>query len=440
MNLSYRINKAWRSLTTEGPVVFSRKLARFVPWAVRRTHAKLNPYLPEALKARGARANAEYAFLSNPIFQVTSNDIALSKQVQASSKGDSITSATWFVPYFDHLAFGGIQTIFRFINGFAERGVHNRIVIYDNRFVNPVTMKAEIVASFPALVDADLVILTQGTDKVEDLPATDIGVCTIWMSAYFLLRFNQTHRKYYFIQDYEPLFYPGGSTFALAESTYRFGFNGIVNTPGLLRAVNQRHGLEGVSFTPAIDGRYYYPPTEPKANKRVKIFFYARPNNPRNAFELGILIIQNLIRRYGDRIEIITAGAEWNEGSYGLKGLITNLGLLHGLNQVGELYRSCDIGFVYMLSKHPSYQPFEFMASGMATVTNNNEDNLWFLRDGTNCLIAEPSAAAMAEKIGWLIDDEALRHKIQAGGAKSISTDWEKQVDLVWNDVRKSPR
>ena len=277
---------------------------------------------------------------------------------------------------------------------------------------------------------------------VDDILARVPGVSFVYnsVSAYFMLRFNQTKRKYYFIQDYEPLFYSGGSTYALAESTYRFGFNGIVNTPGLLRAVNQRHGLEGVSFVPAIDNRYYFAPEKGKLNKRIRIFFYARPNNPRNAFELGVLIIQQLIELYSDRIEIITAGAKWDESKYELKGKITNLGLINGLSEVGKLYRSCDIGFVYMLSKHPSYQPFEFMASGMATVTNNNEDNLWFLRDGTNCLIAEPSAAAMAEKIGWLIDDENLRHKIQDGGYKSVSTDWESKVETIWNDVIKSQR
>jgi len=134
------------------------------------------------------------------------------------------------------------------------------------------------------------------------------------------------------------------------------------------------------------------------------------------------------------------AGAEWNEREFGLSGLITNLGRLNGIDEVAKLYRTCDIGFVYMLSKHPSYQPFEFMASGMATVTNNNEDNLWFLQDGTNCLIAEPSAAAMAEKIGWLIEDPKLLAKIQEGGYKSVTTDWQRQIDLVWNDISKSAR
>jgi O-antigen biosynthesis protein len=256
-----------------------------------------------------------------------------------------------------------------------------------------------------------------------------------------LLRFNQTKRKYYFIQDYEPLFYEGGSTYALAESTYRFGFKGIVNTPGLLKALNQRHGLEGISFTPAVDSRYYYPPdADDEDRKKIRIFFYARPNNPRNAFNLGILIIDDLLKKYGDKIEIVTAGSEWKEKKFDLKKKVVNLGLLKNLEAVGDLYRSCDIGFVYMLSKHPSYQPFEFMACGMTTVTNRNEDNLWLLKDGENCLLAEPSPAAMAEKIGWLIEDEKLRSKIRQGGYKTVSSDWNSQLELIWNDITKSKK
>ncbi|MDB5178139.1 MAG: hypothetical protein JWN01_82 [Patescibacteria group bacterium] len=439
MRLKHRLEKARHSLVNEGPVVFSKKLVKFVPWAARRTYAKASPYLPESIRARGIKYNDQYQFLSSPIFQISSEDIARSKAVQEQPKPERIATATWFVPYFDHLHFGGNYTIFRFMNGMAEKGVKPRIVIYDRPLFDHKAMKADIARNFPALKDAELKVIDLTKDRIEDLPPTDIAFCTIWMSAYCLLRFNQTKRKYYFAQDYEPLFYEGGATYALAESTYRFGFYGVVNTPGLLRAIHQRHGMEGISFVPAVDARYF-PPEQPRHNKQVKIFFYARPGAPRNAFELGVLIIQKLIQQYGDRIEIVTAGAAWKEREYGLQGLITNLGRLGSIDEVAKLYRTCDIGFVYMLSKHPSYQPFEFMASGVATVTNNNEDNLWFLKDGTNCLIAEPSPAAMAEKIGWLIDDEALRSKIQQGGHESVTSDWQTQIDIIWNDITKSPR
>ena len=52
-----------------------------------------------------------------------------------------------------------------------------------------------------------------------------------------------------------------------------------------------------------------------------------RPGQARNAFELELVVIRRIVRTYGDRIEIVTAGAEWDEGDFDLNGRITNLGL-----------------------------------------------------------------------------------------------------------------
>lgn len=378
----------------------------------------------------------EYEFLSNKIFNITDDDIKKSNDAIKSELPKKIATANWFVPNFGHLKFGGIYTIFRFIEKLSIEGIENRIIIYDNPGINKKSLESEIKNNFPKLNNYEIIIFDHSKDDVNSLPKCDLAFCTFWISAYILLKFNKTKRKYYFIQDYEPLFYAGGSTSALAESTYRFGFRGLVNTPGLLAAVNNRHGLQGISFIPAVDQTLYYPDFK-QSNKKVKIFFYARPENPRNAFNLGIIIINDLLAKYGDKIEIVTAGAEWNEAAYGLSNKITNLGLLKSLADVAELYRKCDIGFVYMLSKHPSYQPFEFMASGVATVTNNNEDNLWLLQNGYNCILAEPSPTAMAEGIGRLVEDDKLRKKIAKNGHKSLGYTWEQQTETIWNDIKQ---
>ena len=91
-----------------------------------------------------------------------------------------------------------------------------------------------------------------------------------------------------------------------------------------------------------------------------------------------------------------------------------------------------------MLSKHPSYQPLEFMASGVATVTNFNSDNLWLLRDGENCLLAEPSPHAMADAVGRLVEDVDLRTRIVQGGLASVSRDWSTQLERLWSFLRQA--
>ncbi len=398
--------------------------------------SKMKRKLPYTAKI-SQEQHEEYSFVSNPIFLINSEDIKKSKEVTRRKLG-KIKTANWFVPNFDHINFGGIFTIFRFIEKLSIEGVNNRIIIYDYPGFDVDRLKDDIAERFPRLRDYEVIIYDNAVQTLEELPACDIAFCTFWISAYLLLKFNKTKRKYYFIQDYEPLFYAGGSTYALAESTYRFGLKGVVNTPGLLAAVNQRHGMEGVSFIPAVDQTLYRPLTHKRKDGKVKVFFYARPNNPRNAFNLCIGIIRILLDTYGGKVEIITAGAKWDEAAYGLGGRIRNLGLLQSLDEVADLYRNCDIGVVYMLSKHPSYQPFEFMASGMATVTNNNEDNLWLLKDGVNCLLSEPSPAAMAEAVGRLIEDEGLREAIAKRGLEALSYTWTQQLETIWNEIKNN--
>ncbi|NTU72758.1 glycosyltransferase family 4 protein [Candidatus Roizmanbacteria bacterium] len=421
------IRKAVGIYRNQGAKVLIKKASKYFKY-------KSNFLYGNVFVKKNHNLTQEYNFVSNPIFQITESDIKSSHNATSRQLPKKIKTANWFVPNFDHIKFGGVFTIFRFIEKLSIEGVENRIIIYDNPSFNSEKLREEIGENFSKLVKYKVIIFDMNNDGIDAIPSSDISFCSFWTSAYVLLKFNRTKRKYYFIQDYEPLFYPGGSTYALAESTYRFGFRGLVNTPGLLAAVNSRHGMEGISFIPAVDQSLYYPIN--KLNDKIRVFFYARPNNPRNAFNLGIVIIKKLLENYADRIEIVTAGANWNEKDYDLSGKITNYGLLKNLNEVADLYRNCDIGFVYMLSKHPSYQPFEFMASGVATVTNNNEDNLWLLKDGYNCLISEPSPAAMAEKIGLLIENEKLRNKIIKNGLNSLGYTWGQQTDMVWNDIR----
>jgi O-antigen biosynthesis protein len=405
--------------------------------AASRTFRKVAPQLARRLRPHVTYSQdyvslaRRHVPLSHPLFQLTQADLAASARSAAPAPGPP-GSVVWLVPHFWHAAFGGIYTIFRFASGFAERGARTHIVIFDTADADVAALKEKMVASFPSLAGATVQAFDVESGSTDTLPSTDVAICTLWPSAYVLLKFNRVGRKYYFVQDYEPLFYPAGPNYALAESTYRFGFTGIVNTPGLLAALEQRHGMEGLAFVPAVDSRYVEPDDRDVASGRVRIFFYARPTNERNAFPLCVAIIEQLLDRYGPRIEILTAGSVWDEAEYGLAGRVTNLGLLDGLDAVSALYRTCDIGVVYMLSKHPSYQPLEFMASGMATVTNRNEDNLWLLRDGENCLLAEPSPAAMTEQVGRLVDDPSLRARIQRGGAATISRDWEAEVQRVW--------
>jgi glycosyltransferase involved in cell wall biosynthesis len=342
-----------------------------------------------------------------------------------------IRSVMWLLPFFHHVYFGGTHTLLRFADHFARvHGISTHFHCYDVGADRVGEMRDKIAAAFPALAGATF---TSGHAAPEELPACDAAIATLWSSAYPLLRLRGARAKFYFVQDNEPQFYPAGAASGFVEETYRLGIPGIVNTPGLAD-VYRSYGNPAVSFVPAVDRERYHPSEHPRdPNAPVRVFFYARPSTPRNAFGLGLTSLAKLKETHGDRVEIVCAGENWNPAQFGVADRIQNLGVLGSLDAVAALYRSCDIGLVFMHTKHPSYQPFEFMASGMATVSNLNPATTWLLRDGENCLLTPPLPTPTAERLGRLVADTELRQRISAAGIETVGHfHWDEQIEKVW--------
>ncbi len=303
----------------------------------------------------------------------------------------------WFLPTFEH-AYGGIYTILRFAEHFHnEKGIENNFIICgaeENALANA---KDAITKVFPSLANQKTLHLSDS--YLGNVPDSDISVATYWTTAYHLLKFNRTKGKFYFIQDYEPLFFLASFTYGLAEATYRFGFHEIINTVGVCNEVTRGNGGIAEYFTPCVDSKVFYPPqqSEAETDKPFTIFFYGRPN-PRNGFELGIQSLKQLKEKYGNRVKIFSAGSKWNQEIYDSEGEIENLGVLP-YEKTGGLYRSCDLGVVFMFTKHPSYLPFELMACGCPVLTNRNAATTWLLKDNINCALAEPTVSAVCERI-----------------------------------------
>ena len=347
----------------------------------------------------------------------------------------SLGAATWFIPHFDHVYRGGIHTIMRFADHFTQKqNTLNHFVVYGRDRGDVEGMSVQIAEAYPRLRFEMHLLPKYGAEA--ELPSADIGICTLWTSAYHLLRYNQCRGKFYLVQDFEPAFTSANSVYGLIEETYRFGFSGIANTPGVAEAYGA-YGNEVVAFLPAVDRTVYYPPVE-RDEGPMRIVFYGRPNNPRNGFELGSEALSEAKRRHGDRVEIYSAGAEFIEADHGLDGVLTNLGVLANTQEVADLYRRADIGLVFMYTKHPSYQPLEYMACGTATVTNYNEANSWLLEHGHNAMCVAPTVTAVADAVSTLIENSELRSRVVSAGLETAAaTRWEDQLEIVNRYVTK---
>ena len=94
-------------------------------------------------------------------------------------------------------------------------------------------------------------------------------------------------------------------------------------------------------------------------------------------------------------------------------------------------------GLVFMFSAHPSYQPFEFMASGCVTITNDNPRNRWLLKDGENAILVEPTVSCVASKIIQVLENPELRARVAAGGLATVSSlNWPDALEKIYRYVR----
>ena len=351
-----------------------------------------------------------------------------------------IKRVAWFIPPFPHVYRGGAYTIMRFAHHVAKTyGVKNCFVVCDASGANIDNLIQQTREEFPQ-INSEWHVHSYN-DTAKTIPACDIGICTLWTTAYELATYERCKGKFYLMQDYEPVFEAGSEIYGLIEETYRFGFNGLCNSQGVAGAYRSYGNQHILGFDPAVDRTIYYPLDRPRDRNRIRIVFYGRPTNVRNAFVLGEQALMEIKSIYGDDVEIITVGAAYGDDATPLSGAAYNLGVLPSLESVAQLYRTCDIGLVFMFSKHPSYQPLEYMASGCVTVTNINEANTWLLRDRENCLLVPPTVTGIVDSLRGIIDNAHLREKIVQGGLETVrKLDWAVVEDQVGRFLIKGER
>ena len=347
---------------------------------------------------------------------------------------DPPATAAWFIPDAPHVLKGGVRTIFTTAQHFSRRwGTANRfvVVVRPGEEVDVEGMEASLRRHFADL-KATVEVHRLG-EPVADMPPADIGICSLWTTAYVLAKFNQTKKKFYFVQDFEPIFYPAGAVYGAIEATYRFGFSCIANTEGVASRYRE-YSDDVMSFVPGVDRAVFREDPEKRAPSRpAKVMFYGRPVNDRNGFGLGMTTLLRLKERMGSDVDIVSAGADWDEEDYGLAGVVRNLGLLGSLDEVAALYRQSDLGLVFMFTPHPSYQPLEYMASGCVAVTNRNAANGWLLRDGENCLAVEPIPEVIArEMCDLLTKDDGRWARLREGGLQTVDAlTWDRALSDI---------
>lgn len=333
---------------------------------------------------------------------------------------DQQKSINWFIPPFG-FGSGGHTTIFRTINFLEQQGyVCNIIIVGEPRPASVEVAKKQINEWFFKLraevfLDMSLV------------PDAKIAMATSWQTAYFVRNYKKSNHKCYFVQDFEPSFYAMGSEYVWAEETYRFGFKGITAGDWLKNTMINSYGMEAISFGFSYEKEFYKPQPKPNGVGR-NVFFYARPPTQRRGFELGMMVLAEVVKRLPD-VGVVFAG--WDISNYEIPFRHKNAGTVTR-EELPKLFSECDVALVLSLT-NLSLLPLELMACGIPVVSNKNACAEWMLNQDNSCL-AHPTVDKLADGICKVLDSSVYRERLIANGLEFASrTNWDIELKKISN-------
>jgi O-antigen biosynthesis protein len=318
---------------------------------------------------------------------------------------------------------GGHTTMFRMMRSLEAAG--HRCVLYlcDDKPCDVPRHTATVRSGWPQ-VEAEV------RDVLAGVRGVDALVATSWQTAHVLARqaADVPAHRFYFVQDYEPYFYPASSASVLAEDTYRFGFHGITAGGWLADELATRHGMAADPFPFGADTDVY---RLDNAGSRPGVVFYARPSAPRRGYELGILALEVFARRhpeteihlFGDRVQVRR-----------LPFRATVHGKL-GTGALNTLYNTCRAGLSLSFT-NVSLIPWELLAAGAVPVVNDAPHNRRVL-DNSHVVWAAPTPQALADALDAVFAEPDVAGRARAASASVGRMTWEAAGKVVVEAIER---
>ncbi|WP_257554412.1 glycosyltransferase family 4 protein [Sphingobium sp. CFD-2] len=225
---------------------------------------------------------------------------------------------------------------------------------------------------------------------------------------------------FYFVQDFEPAFYPMGSEYILAENTYRRNLYAITSGPWCAQILRRDYGMEADSFQFPVDKGVYNLAAGKGQPRSKRLIFFAKPEMHRRCFEIGGMALRHFHHLRPD-YEILffgSNGAKDHQQDYP----VTYLDVVPTLKDLAQLYVTSTAGLAFSTT-NPSLVPYEMMACGLPVIDLDrpgNEVNYDNRRD--IALLADADPLRMARAIADLLDDPAELAARSAAGLKFVST------------------
>ncbi len=349
--------------------------------------------------------------------------------------------------------FGGISTALSFFQNLTDKlKCDSRIIVIDREIEkrDMISLEGYQIIDWKEKSDAtkQLVDFTIRQRKTLMVRESDAFIATSWWSAYILesiidwqnKNYNNQYRSlFYFIQDYEPGFYPWSSKYVMAESTYKMKIPtiGIFNSKLLYEFFLEKGYCfkKAWYFDPVLneDLKCFFDRADLSVPRKKQIIIYGRPNTSRNAFEL----IMESLRIWGEKEknakdwEIYSLGEKFPDIKIGNGVVIKSLGKLT-LEEYAKIMLETKVGISLMISPHPSYPPLEMSTFGIQTITNCFENKN--LNEYKNIICLENcSTNSLADMIY-----KVCREEIKGTGEKDIfkcNSSFSDVIEASYNEI-----
>lgn len=312
------------------------------------------------------------------------------------------------------LGSGGHTTMFRMIEGLEAAGVECVLFLYDRHNGDIAAQAATVRRGWPG-------VRAQVRSAEAGITGVDACFATSWESAHVLAtRSAPDLRRLYFIQDYEPYFYPRGSLYALAEDSYRFGFRHVALGEMVAGTIRDEIGAPSDVVPFGCDNdAYRLLPTAP----RTGVVFYSKPDVPRRGYAHIKLALEEFHRRhpeqeihaYGDKVSDLAVPVTWHGRLWP-----------HELN---DLYNRT-LGGIAMSFTNITLVAGEMLSAGNIPVVNDSSFARAVL-DNPHIAWARPTPRAIAEALCRVVEEPDPEARARAAAA-SVQTGWaQTQAALV---------
>ena len=301
---------------------------------------------------------------------------------------------------------GGHTTLFRMVRYLEEHGYTNRVYFYnasgsDHRYFEDVVRN---YYGFDGPVE----------DVARGMEDAHFVIATSWPTAYAAFNARSAGKRFYFIQDFEPDFYPAGSLRAFAENTYRMNFSGISIGRAFAKKIAEEFGMDVATFAYGCDvSMYRVLPNRPRSG----IVFYARRDAARRGLDLGLMTLQRFAERrpsvpihiYGDRLGTLSFP-------------YTDHGSIN-CEQINEIYNSCHAGLSLSFT-NVSLVALEMLAAGCIPVVNDTPSVRMDLRSAyVSYEAANP--AALCAGLERILDSSNQEERARSAANSVQSVRWE---------------